>query len=79
MVSFHGKVGLPTEVKSWIEMWSCLIANRSAALIVLANKPRFTIFSLFALKFLPGEKTFSPSSPKAVSPSSFLLGIPGFA
>ena len=40
MVSFHGKVGLPTEVKSW----SCLIANRSAALIVLANKPRFTIF-----------------------------------
>jgi len=40
IVSFRGKVVLLTEVKSWIEMWSRLIAIRSAALIVLANKPR---------------------------------------
>lgn len=40
IVSFRGKVGLPTEVKSWIQMWSRLIADRRAALIVLANKPR---------------------------------------
>jgi hypothetical protein len=32
IVCFHGKVWLPIKVKAGIEIWSCLIANRSAAL-----------------------------------------------
>jgi hypothetical protein len=40
IISLRGKVGLPSEIKGWVETWSRLIANRSAALIVLANKPR---------------------------------------
>jgi hypothetical protein len=40
ILSLRGKVGLPAEIKGWVETWSRLIANRSAALIVLTNKPR---------------------------------------
>jgi hypothetical protein len=40
ILSLRGKVGLPAEIKSWTETWSRLLHNRSAALIVLTNKPR---------------------------------------
>ncbi len=40
ILSLRGNVGLPAEIKRWIETWSKLLHNRSAALIVLTNKPR---------------------------------------
>lgn len=40
ILSLRGNLGLTTEIKSWVEMWSRLTANRNAALIVLINKPR---------------------------------------
>jgi hypothetical protein len=40
ILSLRGRVGLPAEIKGWVETWSRLIANRNAALIVLTNKPR---------------------------------------
>lgn len=38
--SFHGKAGLPAEIREWIATWSRLIADSNAALIALADKPQ---------------------------------------
>jgi len=38
ILSLHGKAGLPTEIREWIETWARLIADSNAALIALVDK-----------------------------------------
>ena len=40
ILSLHGKAGLPTGIREWIETWVRLIADSNAALIALVDKPQ---------------------------------------
>jgi hypothetical protein len=40
ILSLHGKAGLPTEIRGWIETWARLIADSNTALIALVDKPK---------------------------------------
>jgi len=38
ILSFHGKAGLPVDIREWIETWSKLIIGKDLALITLVEK-----------------------------------------
>jgi len=38
ILSFHGKAGLPVDIREWIETWSNLIIGEGPALIALVDK-----------------------------------------
>ena len=38
ILSFHGKAGLPVDIREWIETWSKLIIGKRPALIALVDK-----------------------------------------
>jgi hypothetical protein len=38
ILSFHGKAGLPIDIREWIETWSKLIIGKRPALIALVDK-----------------------------------------
>jgi hypothetical protein len=40
IVSLHGKVELPDEIRNWIEEWPRLIVDRDPALVALLDKPQ---------------------------------------
>jgi hypothetical protein len=69
ILSLRGNVGLPAETKRWIETWSRLLHNRSAALIVLTKKRRTAASILTYLESVANRKGIAFFSHTVFSPA----------
>jgi hypothetical protein len=68
---FHAKSLLKTSAALHVMLEFSESARLQPVAVFVAFEVSLSVQELFRLRIISGEKTSSPSSPKAVSPSSF--------